>query len=243
MQHILIADAIYCPKCQSALGLHENLTYCYECKVHFLSQLQRNDHPDAKNALQLVFEMRDGTPAGFRGTTPPETFRRVPHDPDTIPADPVGECDYSDLLPTPENPRQTPTPGLTQHRPQNHSNAADTATTRQPSVAPQKKQTRSAAVSILTGTPRPKTTPDPSKITQTHPQRKKSKPPEIKHRIVAYLRQNNAPAKTGEMLQVFGCSTSTLKAALDKLTSTGKVIKLRQGVWALPNANFHHADF
>ena len=242
MQHILIADAIYCPKCQSALGLHQHLTYCYECEVHFLAKIQRDEDPDAQNALQLVFEMRDGTPAGFRGTTPPQTFRRVPPEPDTIPADPVGECDYSDLLPTYENPRQTPTPVQTQHPQQNHSNGADTTTTGTHAFATEKKQTRSAAISILAGTPRPKPTPDPSKITQTHP-RKKSNPPEIKHRIVAYLRQNNAPAKTGEMLQVFGCSTSTLNAALEKLTTAGKVIKLRHGFWALPNANFHHADF
>ena len=216
MQHIVIADNIRCPKCQSPLGLHREITYCYECKVHFPWRLQRDDDPDAKNALQLVFEMRDGTPPVFAGTLPPATTIQPEEDPDTIPADPVGECDYSDLLPKTqkthiENPRQTPTPVETQHTPENQT--------------PHPKKQRPSAISILAGTPRPKPPQKPQP-------KNKSGHKDLDEHILKYL-EKKTPATTGEMRQAFGCAKSTLNKRLKLMEKDGFVVNPKRGVWAL----------
>ena len=226
MQYILIADAIRCPQCRSALGLHENLTYCYHCKVHFLWGLQRDDDPNADNNLQLVFEMRNGTPPVFAGTLPPApTIQPEPH-PDTIPADPVGECDYSDLLPTPEKtnvskPIKTPTPVQKQHTPQND--------------APPRKQPKRSAISILTGTPRPKHNDAEHQITDTDTptQQNKYRHKDIANAIVAYLKEKKAPARTGEMLDALKCAKSNLNNALKQLEEDQILVKVKHGVWML----------
>lgn len=114
-------------------------------------------------------------------------------DPDTIPADPVGECDFSDLLPTPPNHENTP-PEQTQTTPQTH-------------VA-----------------------------TPTRPEHKNAHT-DIAGQIVEYL--SDAPmntAETREMRTAIGCVPEGFNKAVKKLIETGKISKLKRGVYQL----IHH---